>query len=119
MDPPGDKAHDGQMLDHQPLLFGGEQTVWPRGKDIRRRTAQRLGLRFAVRLGLAGGNAWKWTNDSPEWRYDFRYFPHLYARCSAFAQTRSWVTLPGARTVERSFWETCPRTNRSGSLRAP
>jgi hypothetical protein len=35
MDAPGDKAHDGQMLDHQAFLIGGERTVWPRraGKD--------------------------------------------------------------------------------------
>src|ERR1700722_3771129 len=29
MDAPGDKAHDGQMLDHKLFLFGGEQIGGP------------------------------------------------------------------------------------------
>ena len=32
MDAPGDKAHDGKMLDHELFLFGGEQIAGARGK---------------------------------------------------------------------------------------
>ena len=69
MDAPGDKPHDGQMLDHQPLLFGGEPT-WPRGKHICRRTAQRLGLHAAARL-LRESTVWKWTDEFPERTWGF------------------------------------------------
>jgi hypothetical protein len=99
MDALGDEAHDRQLLDQQPLLFGGERTVWTRGEDIRGRTAQRFGLPRAGRLRLGGGTRGSELMTARNGSGTL-VIPCIFTpRCSAFGQTRSWVAPPGRSNV--------------------